>query len=223
MSLQTIIDKASKIVFDRRRVVGQSVSRSQRVKTATRNSSQPWKLTVSPPPILSYADNRSTIEAIMTADRNTEQTIKLANNPRLNYLNEYQGDLTNLQLTALTITNFTSTTVTVGGLPNIGASAQVGLVSSSTVVFKPGDWIQPRDSRYPYIVTNTVTRGTGSVVTATVNRSLITSEATTVTTSMLVGTQTSLTVVVTQLPTYELGQWKRVNFSGDFELVEKII
>ena len=57
----------------------------------------------------------------------------------------------------------------------------------------------------------------------TVNRSLITSEATTVTTAMLVGTQTSLTVVVTQLPTYELGQWKRVNFSGDFELVEKIV
>ena len=214
MSLQTIIDRASKIIFDRRKTVGQTVSRSQRIKTAERNSGQPWKITVTPPPILTYADHRDTIEAIMTADRNTEQTVKLSNTPGMSYLTEYQGSLTKAQLNALTVTNFTSTSVTIGGLPT---------VSTTTVVFQPGDWIQPTNSRYPYVVTNTVRRGVGTAVTATVNRSLITTENTTVTGALLVGTNTSLTVVVTQLPTYELGQFKRVSFSGDFELVEKIV
>lgn len=219
MSIQTIIDRAQKITFDRRRVVGQSVSRSQRVKTAERLTAQPFRLTVTPPAYLDYGTNRSTIEAIQLIDRNTEATIKIANNTKTAYITQYQGGLSGAQLAALTVTNFTLTSVTISGLPSI-----TGTITSSTLVLKSGDWIQPVNSRYPYIVTSDVTRGTGSLVTATVHRNLITSEVTTITNAgLLVGTDTTLKVVITELPTYEIGLHKFVNFSGDFGLVEKII
>lgn len=215
MSIQTIIDKAQKITFDRRRVVGQTISRSQRIKTAERNTAQPFRLTVTPPGYLDYGTNRSTIEAIQLIDRNVEATIKIANNNKTRYITDYQGGLSKAQLSGLTVTNFTLTSVTISGLPS---------VSSSTYVFKAGDWIQPINSRYPYIVTSDVIRGVGTEVTATVHRNLITSESTTITNAaLLVGTDTTLKVVITELPTYEIGLHKFVNFTGDFGLVEKII
>jgi len=214
MSIQKIIDTAQRIEFDRRKTVGQSISRSQRMKTAERLSAQPFKLTVSPPAVLDYASNRSTIEAIQAVDRNVESTVKLGNNNKTAYLTAYQGGLNVSDRAALTVTNFTLTSVTIGGLPS---------VSSSTYIFKAGDWIQPSLSRYPYIVTQDVQRGTGSAVTATVHRTLITSESTTITGALLIGTDTTMKVLVADLPTYELGTYKRLNFTGDFTLVEKII
>jgi hypothetical protein len=91
------------------------------------------------------------------------------------------------------------------------------------VIFKPGDYIQPAGSRYPYIITNTVLRGTDTVVTATTHRSLITSEATTVTGAILVGNTCTFQMVVLTLPTYKLVSNDRVQFTGDFTMVEKII
>lgn len=214
MSIQAIVNTATKINIDRRRVVGQTISRSQRLKTAERNSAQPWKITVSPAPIYDWNVARPYIEYIMNTDRNTEVVVNLANNIKMSYLTEYKGAMTKAQLSALTITNFTGTSVTIGGLPT---------TTSTAVMFQVGDFIQPTNSRYPYVVTAPVQRGTGSTITVNTNRPLITTEATTVTGTVLVGTQTSFTMVVTNLPTYEFGQYQRVNFTGDFELVEKIV
>lgn len=224
MSIQAMIDSAQRIEVDRRRLVGQTISRSQRIRTQERISSQPFRITVTPPAILNYDTNRSTIENIMTVDRNTEVDVRLGNNSRTRYITDYQGNLRDTQLTALTVTNFTGTTMSIEGLPSIGSSARTGLVSSTTVIFSVGDYVQPYWSRYPYLVTNTVLRGTGSTATVTVHRTRITSENTTITNApLLVGTDTHLTVIVTQLPTYELAQYRRVNFTGDFELIERII
>lgn len=214
MSIQTIVNTAAKINIDRRRVVGQTVSRSQRIKTSERASAQPWKLTVTPAPVYTWDTARTMVEYIMTADRNTEVNVQLSDNPKMSFLTEYTGKMTPSQLSALTITNFTGTTMTVGGLPSI---------SSSTIMFQAGDFIQPINSRYPYVVTQPVVRGTSSTIVLSTNRPRITSEATTVTGHVLVGTATSFVCVITQLPTYEFGQHNRVNFTGDFELVEKIV
>jgi hypothetical protein len=331
MSIQSIVNTATKINIDRRKVVGQTVSRSLRIKTAQRNSSQPFKFTVSPAPIYTWEVARPLVEYIMAADRNTEVEVNLANNPRMSYLTEYQGGLNQQQMNATTVTNFTGTTLTLSNLPTIGAvsytynrvvsaasfanstsilynrafstarsdflinnttydaysgdlqpgyvisattyvtggqtilsvtrnyitlagvgytrivmsavpnanspsaSSNLGsninttvthydYVSSTTVVAAVGDYIQPFWSRYPYLITTPAVRGVGSTVDLTTNRARITSESTTITNaSILVGTQTNFTVVVTGLPTYEIGQYRRVNFSGDFELVEKIV
>ena len=218
MSIQSIVDRAQAIEFDRRAIVAQSISRSQRIKTAERNTGQPLQMTVTPPGMLKYSTSRGVIEAIMTTDRVNEVQINLANNTKMRYLTALQGELTYTQVTAMTITNFTSTSMTLGGLPAISGS-----VTSSTVIFKPGDYIQPAGSRYPYIITNTVLRGTNTVVTATTHRSLITSEATTVTGAILVGNTCTFQMVVLTLPTYKLVSNDRVQFTGDFTLVEKII
>jgi hypothetical protein len=225
MSIQTIIDRASAIEFDRRKIASQSVSRSQRIKTAERNSAQPLKLTVTPPGILKYSTNRGVIEAIQTTDRVTEVQINLSNNTKLRYLTALQGGLNYSQVSAMTITNFTLTSVTLSNLPAIGSTTTntSTFVSSATVIFAPGDYIQPAGSRYPYIITNTVLRGTNTVVTATVHRNLITSEATTVTGAILVGNTCTFRMVVNSLPTYQIVPYDMVKFTGDFTLVEKII
>lgn len=211
MSLQTIIDTAQKIVFDRRKVVGQTISRSQRIKSAVRNTANPLVLTVTPSALFSYDTARDMVEGVMASDRYTEFQIKLGNNTRTAYLNEYRGELTPAERAAMTITNFTLNSVTIATT-----------ASTTTTVLKAGDWIQPANSRYPYIVTADV-KGNGTVATATVHRNLITSENTTVTGTMLIGTDTTMRVLIADLPTYEVGLYKFLSWSGDFQLVEKII
>jgi hypothetical protein len=148
----------------------------------------------------------------MAADRHTETEINLSNN-RHNFLTEYQGQLSSAQLAAMSIQNFTQTSVTFSSLPS---------VSTATVVFRAGDWIQPALSRYPYIVTQQVTRGSGSQVTATVHRSLITSENTTTTGTFVVGTATTIMAIVATLPTVKIVDRDWAEFSGDFVLIESI-
>jgi len=214
MTFQTIIDSAAQIEFDRRRIIGQTVSRSQRIKTAERAATQPWTLTVTPSARFNFTRNRSLLESITVYDRATECLVNLANNPKLSYLTAYQGEMDPVDFAALTITNFTATSVTIGGLPT---------TSTSTVIFRAGDWIQPALSRYPYTITADVVRGTESVVTATVHRPLISSEATTITGAVLIGNSCTLRVVAAQIPTYTLVYKDQFQFNDAFKFVEKII
>lgn len=214
MSIQTIIDRAQSIEIDRKRIASQSVSRSQRVKIAERASAQPWRLTVTPPAYLVYDQARGIIESIMYTDRVREFEINLAHNPGQSYITAYQGDLNNTQLSALTITNFTTSTMTIGGLPSIDANA---------VVFKSGDFIQPVNSRYPYTAVNTVLRGAGSTLEVLTNRPVITSENTTTTGPVLIGNSVTFRMVVMTLPTHEITPYNLVQFKNPFQLVERII
>ena len=214
MTFQTIINSAQSIEFNRRRVVGQSISRSQRIKTAERVSAQPFVLTVTPQARFRWSDSRSAVELIQNFDRNDECEIRLSQATALSFITAYQGQLSAAQLSALTITNATSTSITIGGLPSI---------SSSTVMFKAGDWIQPTDSRYPYIVTDQVIRGTGSEITATTHRPIITSEGISLTGPLKIGTDTTLVVIASQFPTYSLVDKNWAQYNGDFVFVEKVI
>jgi hypothetical protein len=219
MSIQTIIDKAAAIEIDRRRIVSQSISRSQRIKTAERAAAQPLQFVVTPPAYLKYSTNRGTIEAIQAIDRSEEVQINLANNPKMSYLTKYQGGLiTTSTLAALTITNFTGTTVTIGGFTTA--------TSVGTVLFASGDFIQPANSRYPYIVTNTVVKIDNFLTTynVTVHRSLITSEGINPNgQSLKVGNSCTMQVVVNLLPTYRIVPYDLVEFKDSFVLIEKII
>ena len=214
MTFQAIINTSQKIEFERRRVVGQSFSRSQRVKTAERNVSQPFVLTVTPIARFKWADTREALELIQNYDRNTECVIQIGSIPNLYYINQYQGTMSAANLAASTITNFTGTTVTV----------QIPAVSTSTVIFKAGDWIQPTNSRYPYIVTQSVTNALNTTThNLTVHRPLITSENTATTGTFKVGTATTMVVIAAEFPTYEMIQKNWAQYTGDFRFVEKII
>lgn len=215
MSIQNIIDKAQQIEIDRRKIISQSISRSQRIKTAERSTAQPWKFKITPPGSLPWSASRGFIEVIDFNDRNTEYTISLNNNSGMNYITSYLGSITQGQLNSLTIQAVGTSTITITGMP---------AVNSSTVIFAKGDLIQPNNSRYPYTVVDTVIRGATTTTSVTVNRPIITSEGITLTSEGLkVGNSCTWRVLVSGLPTYQLVPMQRVQYTGDFELVEKII
>jgi hypothetical protein len=213
--IQYIIDKAQQIEIDRRRMVGQSVSRSQRIKTAERSTGQPWKFKVTPPAQMSWTVGRMVTENITNNDRVEEYTISLSNNPKMGYITAYQGQMTQAEIDGLTIQAQGTSTLTLTTLPS---------VSSSTVLFAPGDIIQPDNSRYPYSVTDYVFRGINTVTNVSLNRPVITSENITLAgNGVKVGNSATWQMVVTGLPTYSLIPMKQVQYTGDFELIEKII
>lgn len=215
MSIQNIIDKAQQIEIDRRKIISQSISRSQRIKTAERSTAQPWKFKITPPGMLPWTASRGFIEVIDFNDRSVEYTISLNNNSGMNYITAYQGGITQGQLNSLTIQAVGTSSLTITTLPS---------VSSSTVIFAKGDLIQPNNSRYPYTVVDTVLRGLTTTTSVTLNRPIITSEGISLLSQGLkVGNSCTWRVLVSGLPTYQLVPMQRVQYTGDFELVEKII
>lgn len=331
MSLQYIIDRAQQIEIDRRKIVGQTISRSQRLKTSERASAQPWKWRVTPPGAMKWADARGVIELIDFNDRINEYTISLSNVAGMQYITEYRGQVTAAQLNAMTLSSAGTSTFVVGSLPSIGAtltnrtynmtavsfspstsatynraisttrsdflitnteydtnfySIKVGdaltattyitggqtinsitrdfitlngightrivmsangtasspaavsngdsnitvtvssatYVTSGTILFAVGDLIQPANSRYPYSITTEVARGSGSTVTVNLHRNVITSEGITYAGAAIkVGNSCTWRVVLSGLPTYQLTPNRLVQYTGDFELFEKII
>lgn len=214
MTIQTIFNSAQRIEFERRRIVGQTISRSERLRVSERASSQAFEFKITPIARFPYKAVRYIIESIMNKDRFEETQVNIANTPGLWYITEYTGQCTPGQLAPITVSTWTNTTVHLANLPS---------VSTSTIIFKAGDWIQPLHSRYPYIVAEDVLKGAGTTATMTVHRPLITTENTTVTSTLLVGTATTLRLVVSELPTYQLVQKDWAEFTGDFTVIERII
>ena len=219
MTLQVIIDSANSIEFDRRRIVSTSISRSQRIKTAERLTAQPWTFKITPAGAFKYGDNRGVLEVLYLNERTTEYTVRLANNPKLSYLTQYRGDLSTEQRTVLRTTATSTASITIDTLPAIA-----GDITTATYVFKAGDFVQPANSRYPYTVTADVQRGSGTTVSLPLNRAIITSENTTITNqTLLIGTDTTMRLLVVDLPAYHLVPGGIVQFSGDFRVVERVI
>lgn len=224
MSIQTIVNTASNIEINRPRVVTTTISRSQRVKVSERNSSQPWQWRVTPAAYFKWSTSRNLVESIDYVDRNVEIIITLSN-PNLSYINGYLGQLSQTQLNNMLITSWTAQTVTLTTLPSLGDPLPGGgSVTANTVVFRPGDFIQPANSRYPYTVVNTVLRGSQSSITVTVARPLIASEGISVTNQNLyVGSNVSWRFIVIAKPSYSVLPRDRMTFNGNFELLERII
>ena len=219
MSLQTIIDKAQEIEIDRRRVVGQTISRSQRIKTAERSTAQPWRMVITPPGALPWASSRDIIEAIDSADRVNESEVKLGSTAGVSWITQYQGQLSQAQLNNLTIYSASTTTMSITDLPAIAGS-----ITTATVIFDAGDVIQPENSRYPYTVVSPVLRGASTTTNVVLHRNLITSEDIVVVGQGLkVGNSCTWHMVVTGLPTYKLIPGRLVQYTGNFELIEKIV
>ena len=215
MSVQNIIDKAQQIEIDKRRVVGQTISRSQRIKTAERSTAQPWRFKITPPGSLPWTASRGFMEVIDLNDRVGEYEISLNNNPGMNYITAYQGSLNNTQLNSMTIHAVGTSSFVLTNLPS---------VSADTVLFRPGDFIQPANSRYPYSVSSTSTRGINTTTSVTLNRPVVTSEGITLQGLQLkVGNSCTWRVVVAALPSYQLIPMRQVQYTGDFELIEKVI
>jgi hypothetical protein len=222
VGLQTIIDKASALTIDRRKVVGVQITRNEIPRTSLTPTKQPWRFKLSMPNSLRYYNNRDLLETLDTIDRYTPQTITFSNNSCISWIFRYQGQFNTTQLNAITVTSFIGNQLILTGLPALPAT---------TILFEPNDLIQIGSYTYPFTSTTRVLRGSGSSVTVTTNRPNIISSSV-VGAGLTVGNACTFNMFCPNMPVYRLipggyvaSSGTTVNnalieFSDDFELYE---
>ena len=216
MGIQTIIDNATYISFEHKKVTAQQISRSGRLTTAELASAVPFKFTVGMHEGLTYSNNRALLSEIDELDITVEETIDIGStNTNLSYVTAYQGDSTGIGSVTTTATGYN------------GANIYLNCASagSGTYLFKKGDFIQigPTNGRYPYIVTADVAHSTSSNVTVPVHRPVIPQSGFTLgSRDIAVGSDVDFRVKLVSKPTYSVVPYDRIVFSSDFELIEVI-
>jgi hypothetical protein len=217
MALQTIINKAESIEFDRRRVIGIQTSRNEityRNETVTKN---PWRMNVNFSALLPYAENRDLIEAIDYLDRRSSEVITFSSNAGLSWLCAYQGSMSAGQLSSLVVSNFVNDQLTIGGLPTVDNN-----FTSNRVMFKAGDFISVNGFPFPFTVVETVLRGTGSTITVKTHRpNILTSEFVNGN-AIKVGNSVEFKMICVNLPTYTIVAGRHIQFNSNFQLIEDV-
>ena len=197
-----------------RRTVGEQVSRGGQVRTAGYLTAVPWVFTVTPHNYLYYPHVRDVIQAIDVSDREYPQNITF-NTTQLSWFTDYKGGLSLAQAAALTLASVpaaNATTISVGGLPAVGAGI---------VVFAAGDFLQL--GAYVYKVAAAVLRGAGSTVSVTLHRPVIGTPSVGILTA--VGASVYFPVYAEQCPTYTLMPMNAgafVTWDGPFVFRENI-
>jgi len=133
--IQDVIDTAVNIEFNRSKLVAQTVSRSGRISTASRNWANPYRFTVTPKPVWEYADARTMLELIYNNDRYITSLI-------------YFGDYPNSQTTIInpTFTGYISGQILTVSTISAG-QIRVGDIISGTGV-TPGTRIDAKISGF---------------------------------------------------------------------------
>lgn len=211
--LQYVINSAVSIEVNRSKLVAQSISRSGKVLTASRNWVNPWRFVVEPQPVWLHANYRHIFEPIINADKYSEHTIKLGQGGQA-WITEYQGNCptTNGVLNTLTVTSATGTSMVVN---------TTGMTLGQIIV-KAGDVIQPVGHRYPYVATATVTVS-GNSATIPLHRGFIPTTTSISGVGLRVGTSCEFTVQVTKMPTVKFTTGKLVEFTTNFDLIEVVL
>lgn len=153
MSLQHIIESAVNIEINRTQLVAQSLSRSGRLLTSSRNWANPFRLTVSPRPLWTWQEYRSILETVINQDRYNSSYIYLYNQltagTDLDWIAAYQGNIDANSNGNLDDTLGNATTQATG--TSIYATYS-GSVNTGYMV-RNGDWIRFNNNPYAYIVT----------------------------------------------------------------------
>ncbi len=218
MGMQTVIDNATYLTIDKRKVVGSSISRSGHYKTAERSPAL-YSFTVGAPQGLKYSENRGFLEDLDTMDKINEANIDIGDtNSGISYITEIKGTIDNPDTGA--------------GLVMVGADGNElyinfsGATGSGTIL-KKGDFIQPEGNtstyRYPYQITSDVSATTGSNVTVTVHRPVLSQDGVALTSGgVRLGKKCRFNVKAVTMPVYSIVPHDLVEFSGDFEIIEVI-
>lgn len=216
MTIQTIVDNATYLKFGRTKTSGQTLSRSGRVLTSTRPTSQPFSFEIGMHAGLKYSTNRALVEELDRLDITTEEAIDIGNtNVNLNYITSYQGTLSSANIAQITVTSASGTNLV---LNTTGVSG-----SPSGSAFKKGDFIQlDTNYRYPYRVTSDVTYN-GTAMTIPLNRPFIAQDSYTVSgKGIIVGQEVTFRVKMLVKPEYRVYPHDLLAFDDDFALVEII-
>ena len=216
MGIQTIIDNATYLTINKRKVAASTVSRSGHLKTADRGVNF-YQFKVGMHPGLTYSTNRDVLEDLDTQDIVTEANVSLTNNTNQNYLTSYLGNISTAQINNITMVGHN------GANLYINCSGATG----SGDLFKKGDYIQPKGNtstyRYPYQVTSDVAFSTGANVTVPVHRGVLTQTGVALTSGGIrVGNDVRFHLKATKMPTYTVVPHDRIEFDGDFEFMEVI-
>ena len=216
MSIQTIIDNATYIKFGRTKTAGQTISRSGRVLTSARPTSQPFNFEVGMHDALRYSENRDLIEELDRLDITTEETIDIGKtNTNINYITAYKGSLSAANVAQITATSASGTNLV---LDTTGVSGSPG-----GTAFKKGDFIQLASSyRYPYRVTADVSYNATSM-TIPLHRPFIDQASYTVSgKGILVGSDVEFRVKMLDKPEYRVYPHDLLAFDSAFSLIEII-
>lgn len=216
MSLQGIINTASNIEVTRQEVVAQTVTRSGRIYTGRRDTVKPWQFKVTPAAYYPWSVARAALEGIMVKDRYEESTISFSVSGQA-WMFAYQGALTASELqNNVAITGVSNRTITAT------ISGTVLSKASTDLIFAAGDIIQPLQNthRYPYVVTENVTRGSVSTISIPIHRDVIGSVTGG---GFRAGAGCEFKVLVTNLPSYTYTPGQLIQFTGDFQLLENVV
>lgn len=219
--LQDVINKATYLTIDKRKVTAESISRSGHYKTAERSPAI-YNFTVGAPQGLKYSENRDLLQDLDTLDRINEANVDIgANNTSLSYITGYQGDANaTIHTTKHEIVAFSGSTLYI----------QSDSWPASEYLFKKGDFIQPLGNtstyRYPYQVTSDVPNASSSNISVPVHRPILSQEGVTILTgakgNYRYGSDVRFHVKCLENPTYSVVPHDLTEFSGDFKLIEVI-
>jgi hypothetical protein len=194
--------------------VSQTTSRDQRIRAVSRGGNI-WRFTVNMADGYRWQDIRDKIEAVDYSNILTAETVNMSK-AAYNYIVGYQGEATSPG--AMTVTYTTAmaaanaTQFQLNNLPTI---------SSSSILFKSGDLIQPTGGRV-YSVVSDVLRGTGSTATVQVNRTILETPQATAR-SISVGSGVNWRIICTQCPVWTITPTGIVTWSGAFQFAESLL
>jgi hypothetical protein len=176
MSLQQIIDSAVNIEVNRSKLVAQTISRSGRLSTVSRNWTNPFRFVVTPKPVWTAAEYRSVFADLLDNDRYAPHGFRLNDvDPTTfradlgnSWMVNYQGGGDAALGGNNVLDSYAATSATSGAmicLSNINSTT----ITAGTYLVKAGDYLRPTNYRYPYIATADVIIPTAaSAITGTI-------------------------------------------------------
>tara|TARA_R100001460_G_scaffold37635_3_gene72010 strand:- start:4489 stop:5139 length:651 start_codon:yes stop_codon:yes gene_type:complete len=215
MSFQTIINNATAITVNRRKVTSSTVSRSGILKTAERLPSV-YSFTVGMNDGLKYSTNRDLVEELDRLDTTIEEEINIGStNTGLAYITQYLGNLSASQIGQVTVTSASGNEIVLNTTSVSG--------SPTGNIFKKGDYIQlDNNYRYPYTVTADVAYS-GTSVTVPIHRGFLSQTGYTVSGKGInVGKDVTWRVKAIQNPLYGIAPHDFLVFQDNFVFYEVI-
>jgi hypothetical protein len=224
--ISTILAMSEQVTIMDQRLVGQAISRNQRISTSEIVTVIPFQFTFKPNSYQLYSQNRNLLANLRYYDKSLEQYLNFGSTGWVNYI-AYQGNMTPSQIASCQWqTASAGKNLVLGNLPSI---------SSTAYIVKAGDFCQV--DRYAYIATADVMRGSGTTVTIPVHRTLLTTltnpqnavigqYGTTIALGGNTYTGTTFPIILQQYPTYNLIPMTNDSFiqwSGPFKAFESVL
>lgn len=214
-ALQTLINYADSIEFDRRNVVGIQYTRSEIPKVSETPTRNAWKINFKISAGLPYSEVRELLEQVDDLDRRKPDYLTFSNNPRLAWIARYRAQDFGVMTPTLARSLTVDSIKTVNGvsyndtiiLKNLPPITGAGAVSSTTPLFKTGDFIQLGNGTtnpYPFTVLSDVLRGTGTTVEVQLHRPVFMAPNSFINNTITVGSDVTFRMFCSNMPVYTL-------------------